>query len=82
MFVKERLEACRGWDISTDELKTAYVRFCEESGWSCQPGRNVERALPDLILSEFGRSKSNSLTREGKSARGFRGLKLKETAHA
>ena len=80
VFVKECLERRKGWDVTTEELKSAYVRFCERNGWNFQAGRYVERQLPDLLLEEFNAHKSNSIKRDGRSARGFRNLCLKEAA--
>jgi|GEM_PF-5419284 len=80
VFVQECLERRKGWDVTTEELKSAYVRFCEKNGWSANSGRHVERQLPDLILSEYNVHKSNSLKRDEHCARGFRNLSLRESA--
>jgi P4 family phage/plasmid primase-like protien len=77
-FVDEGLERCKGWDVTTEEMKSAYVRYCERSGWSMLPGHNVERLLPDLILATYNVHKSNSLMRDDKSARGYRGLRIRD----
>ena len=75
-FVDECLEYQKGWDVTTEELKTAYARYCEVNGWNPIPGFNIERQLPDLILAKYHVHRSNSLKRDEKSVRGYRGLRI------
>lgn len=77
-FVDECLEYQKGWDVTTEEIKSAYVHYCEVNGWNMIPGHNVERQLPDLILAKYHVHRSNSLMRNDKSARGYRGLHIKD----
>lgn len=80
LFIAECLEASEGWDVTTEELKNAYVRYCEIRNWSFQSSKDIERQLPDFLLREFSAHVSNNLKRDGRTIRGYRGVKIKNEA--
>lgn len=63
-------------DITTGELVTAYVHFCEHRAWTPLPTAKVEKALPDILLEIHRMARRNDISREGKAQRGYRGLRL------
>ena len=76
-FVKERVVAQEGSDLSTDELASAYFVFCKKRGWTTRPAQTVERELKDLIPEIHGSHATTHLEREGKRARGYKGVALR-----
>lgn len=62
--------------VTTQELSTAYVHYCEERGWNPLPTRKLEGALPDAILEIHRASKRNDILRDAKNQRGYRGIRL------
>jgi hypothetical protein len=62
--------------VTTQELSTAYVHFCEERGWNPLPTRKLESALPDALLEVHRASKRNDVLRDAKNQRGYRGVRL------
>lgn len=64
--------------VTSEEMSTAYIAYCERRGWSPLPSKSVERVLPDALLEIHGASKSNDITRfvGDKAKRGYRGVRL------
>lgn len=62
--------------LTSQELSTAYVHYCEERGWNPLPQRKLESMLPDAILEVHRIAKRNDIQRDGKGQRGYRGIRL------
>ena len=75
-FVSTRVERSAGDSLATAEIVQAFFAFCDERGWAASSVGQIERELPDAMMELHRAAKSSSLEREGKSARGFRGVKL------
>ena len=75
-FIDERIQRGPASDITSSEVIAAYAAHCTAKGWTPIISTCVERQLPDLFLRRFGITDSHSLKREGKSARGWRGLTI------
>ena len=75
-FVRHGLAEADGGDVTTDELVSAYVDFCDGRGWDALSRRAVENQLADLMLERFRASKRNDIKREGKSQKGFAGVAI------
>ena len=75
-FLADETERASG-DVSSNELTEAYFHFCADRQWTPQPARFVERNLTDLILELHGASKCHCIRRDGRSVRGWQGVKLK-----
>ncbi len=75
-FVRSCVTADVMHDATTDELVKAYRDFCERKGWDAQSQRQVERQLPDLMLECFGTARSHKIEREGRTARGYNGVRI------
>jgi P4 family phage/plasmid primase-like protien len=65
-----------GSDATTQELISAYVRFCEVRTWNPLPARKVEQVLTDLMLEIHRMARRNDIQRDGKAQRGYRGLRV------
>ena len=64
-------------DIAVNELTSGFFDFCNAKGWRAGSAREVENRLSDLMLRLFSVARSNSLKRDGKAVRGFRGVVMK-----
>lgn len=73
-FLRENVKCESGSDLTVSEIIQAYAHFCPDKGWDPLPESQIGRQLPSLMLELFKTVKSNSCQREGKSARGFRGV--------
>ena len=65
--------------LTSQELSTAYVHYCEDRGWNPLPTRKLESALPDAILEIHRVAKRNDILRDGKNQRGYRSIRLLTT---
>ena len=63
-------------DLTTSELIEAYAAYCPEHRWQPLPITEVQRQLEGLMLEIFGVSKCHGVERDGKTQRGFRGVKI------
>jgi phage/plasmid-associated DNA primase len=73
-FLQEKVERVEGDDLTVHEIVQEYAHYCPDKGWEPLPETRIGRQLPDLMLELFQAVKSNSCQRDGKSARGFRGV--------
>jgi P4 family phage/plasmid primase-like protien len=76
-FAREKIVVCQNADVSTEEISTAYVDFCENKGWDAIPQRKFETSIPDAMLELYRISKSSNLTRNGKRCRGYVGVRIR-----
>jgi len=76
VFLRERVERGPG-ELTTQELVTAYSDFCADSGWNALPITLIAKLSIDLMLDMFRVTQSNSITRGGRNARGWRNIRLK-----
>ena len=76
-FLEECVEADECRDLSVQELVEAYAEYCPTKGWHPKPITIIQRELEGLMLQKFHAAKSNSIQRNGKGARGFRRVRLK-----
>jgi putative DNA primase/helicase len=77
LFLQEAVEKVEGGDVSVSEIVEAYATFCPENGWNPLPITEIHRSLEGLMLELFQVTKSHSVKRDGKAARGFFGVALK-----
>ena len=75
-FLDERVVLSTGGDVSTVELQNAYVRYCNMQNLQAQDSRSVATRLCDLMREKFGASRTNSIVRNGQTARGYRNVAL------
>ena len=66
-------------DVTSDEVVQAYAEYCSDRGWNPLPITTVQQQLPDLMLEFFRAAKIHRVQREGKSQRGWRGVRLVDT---
>jgi hypothetical protein len=64
-------------NLTTDEIVSAYFDFCKSRGWTAQPGKAVEKQLPDLMLEVHSSRHSKHIPRGEAEARGYSGVALK-----
>jgi len=75
-FVRERIEQHHGSEIAIHELTATYRDYCEARDWGPLRDRQFQAELPDAMLEYHRATKRNDIPRDGKSVRGFRGVRL------
>ena len=76
-FVRSCVVRAPANDITVNEVVTAYIRFCQSRGWAPLPIRQVERALPDVMIAMHQATKSHDIGRGGKAHRGYANLSIR-----
>ena len=76
-FLRENVVKSTGSDLTVGEIVQAYAHFCPDQGWDPLPETQIGRQLPSLMMELFHVVKSNNSVRDGKAARGFRGVAFK-----
>jgi putative DNA primase/helicase len=77
VFLSERVERADGEALTTQETVERYAEVCQERGWDPLPITAIHRQLESLMLKMFQVCRSNSVERDGKSQKGFRGVGFK-----
>jgi len=77
-FVGTTIETAPGDNLTTAEIVEAFFAFCDEKQWAVGSVRDVEKELPDVMMEIHRSAKSSSIERRGKTAKGFRGVKMAE----
>jgi len=77
VFLSERIERTDDESLTTSEIVERYAEFCPERGWDPLPITAIHRQLESLMLELFQVCRSNSVQRDGKSQKGFRGVAFK-----
>ena len=71
-FVAERVYRVRGGaGLSTEELVSAYIDYCNDRNWRPYGIKQVERALPDIMMAIHGVHVGAHIMRDGKRVRGY-----------
>jgi hypothetical protein len=73
-FLRDSVRCQSGSDLTVNEIIQAYAHYCPERGWDPMTDVQISRQLNTLILDMFKTVPSNSCQRDGKAARGFRGI--------
>jgi P4 family phage/plasmid primase-like protien len=73
-FLRESVCRESGSDLTVSEIIQAYAHYCPERGWDPMSETQIGRQLTSLMLELFKTVISHSCQRDGKSARGFRGV--------
>jgi hypothetical protein len=72
--------ASKGQTLTTSEIVQAFYAFCDENGWKVESVGKIERELPDVMLELHRVVKVNNIERDNRSAKGYRGVELRENA--
>jgi P4 family phage/plasmid primase-like protien len=75
LFVSERIERGPG-DLTSAEFVQAYSEFCADHGWNPLPVTLIERQSIDAMLEVWRVARSNSVQRDKRAVRGWRGVRL------
>lgn len=70
-FVIDRIEEAPDCDLTTTEIVSAYFDYCVESGWVAFSSREVEMALPDMMLELFHSARSAHIQRPSGRQKGY-----------
>ncbi len=77
-FLTDCVERDENRDLSVSEIEEAYAEYCPMKKWNPKQITTVRKELEGLMLELFQTTKANSISREGRSVRGFRRVKLKQ----
>ena len=77
-FVGQELIVGTGSDLTTSEIVEMFFAYCDARHWKTDSVRNIERDLPDIMMELHRAAKSNSLFRDEKAAKGYRGIKFRQ----
>jgi putative DNA primase/helicase len=75
-FLQEQIYVDAYGDVTTSEVIEAYAAYCPERRWQPLPITEVQNKLEGLMLELFGVTKRHDVKREGRSQRGFSGVKF------
>ncbi len=65
-------------DAASSELAEDYAAYCPTKGWYPKPITVFYRELDSLMLELFHTAKSHSISRDGKSVRGYHRVRLQD----
>ena len=75
-FLEERVTAAPGRDVTTNELQSAYISYCNTLGIPSMGVREVATRLVTLMKDKFGAAHSNMVVRGACTVRGYRNVEL------
>ena len=75
-FLTDMVKQQKGSDLSVHEIMQAYADYCPDKGWQPMKDSQISYQLPSLMMDLFQAVRANSCQRDGKAARGFRGVAL------
>ncbi len=73
-FLTDMVKRQKGTDLSVHEIMQAYADYCPDKGWQPMKDAQITYQLPSLMMDLFQAVRANSCQRDGKAARGFRGV--------
>ncbi|MEO0797180.1 MAG: DUF5906 domain-containing protein [Verrucomicrobiota bacterium] len=77
VFLENSIEKHAGSSLPTEDITSAYARYCELKGWEAETTRKVQRQLGDMMLSLFQAAQSRSVkSSEGGDVSGYRGVRF------
>lgn len=75
-FLDERVSAIPGMDVTTHELQSAYIEYCNSLNLPAMDSRSVAMRLGDMMKEKFKSAASNNLVRGSVTVRGYRNVAL------
>ncbi|MDP8217786.1 MAG: bifunctional DNA primase/polymerase [Candidatus Theseobacter exili] len=75
-FLNECIEKREGENLAVFEIAESYSHYCSSKGWTPKPDTIFYKDLDGLMLEVYQTAKSNSIKRNEKSVKGFRGVTL------
>ena len=76
-FLNDCVVSDENSDLTVSEIEEAYAEYCPQKKWNPKPITIIRKELEGLMLELFQTTKSNSISRDGKGAKGFRKVRLK-----
>ena len=77
-FLSDCVVSDESSNLTVSEIEEAYAEYCPQKKWNPKPITIIRKELEGLMLELFQTTKSNSISREGKSVRGFRRVRLQQ----
>ena len=77
LFLQDRIQKSEGDDMWVNEIVEVYAVFCADKGWRPMPITEVYHSLEGLMLELFQVTKSHCVQRDGRSVRGYFGVRPK-----
>jgi len=79
-FVRDCIISAHGTELTINDVTAAYRDYCEAREWDPLRDRQFQAELPDAMLEYHRAIKRNDIRLDGKSVRGFRGVRLQTTS--
>ena len=79
-FVSSNIERSHEESLTSEEIVSAYETLCAEISWEPLTKRQIERALPPLMMELHRSAKRHDIKRGNTHKRGFMGVRLRSTA--
>jgi putative DNA primase/helicase len=80
LFAKSEIERTSSAnDLTTEEIIKRYAAYCVAKEWDMTPASSVQKMLPDIMTELFGVLKAHDIQRNGKNARGFSGVRFRNS---
>ena len=76
-FLNDCVVSDENSDLTVSEIEEAYAEYCPQKKWNPKPITIIRKELEGLMLELFQTTKSNSISRGSKDAKGFRKVRLK-----
>lgn len=73
-FLRDNVKPQKGGDLTVAEIMQSYAHYCPDHGWEPLAEGVITHQLPTLMLELFKTPRSHSCKREGRAARGYRGV--------
>jgi P4 family phage/plasmid primase-like protien len=76
-FLSDCVVSDENSNLTVSEIEEAYAEYCPSKKWNPKPITIIRKELEGLMLELFQTTKSNSISRGSKDAKGFRKVRLK-----
>jgi phage/plasmid-associated DNA primase len=76
-FITEELVADDYENISVEELVETFARYAKSKGWRIPKQQTLQEQAQELMLEVWGVGRSNSVERNDKNVRGYRGIRFR-----
>ena len=73
-FLTDMVKRQKGSDLTVNEIMQAYADYCPDKRWQPMKNAQISYQLPTLMMDLFQAVGAHSCQRDGKAARGFRGV--------
>ena len=77
VFADNFIHPTSGAAITTEEVVSTFMKFCNKQGWGVPAERKIQQQLREYMAKEYGACCSHGIKRHGKSKRGYHGYQIR-----